>query len=109
VLLLLLLWAAARQLDVVASGFYWAFSVLFMIDLALPLHWTQHRHGFSHQPTVLAALGAIHVIFFAALLVTPWRRRPEASLETHSRHLEPLEVRAGEPSGASAVRQTARG
>lgn len=94
-LLLLLLWASTRELDMISAGFFWSLSLMFIVDLSLWPDSIQHPGGFAHQPAFLVLLGLLHVGLFLALLASPWHARASGRL------------RAGAPSATSAARRTA--
>lgn len=96
-LVCLLLWASIREYDAVTRGFFWMFSVVFVVDLALPRGWGVRSMGLADQAEVLASIGLLHVAIFLALLAAPWRSEVRR------------QVRAGAPSGATGARRTAPG
>jgi len=97
VLVLLLLWAAVRGFDRTATALFWAFSGLFVIDLAVPMGWTGHDDGLLHRPAALVVIGLLHVLYFLALLALPWHEEGSSV------------VRAGALSAPNAARRTAPG
>jgi hypothetical protein len=97
VLVLSLLWASCREFDRAARVWFWSFSVLFVIDLVLPMGWTGHDDRLLHRPAALVVVGLAHVLLFVALIAIG----PRAGV--------PRELRAGAPSRASAARRTAPG
>ena len=72
-LVLLLLWAGWRGFDAIGRWMFWTMSALFVVDLVLPMGWTGHDERLLHRPSVLVAVGLLHIVFFVVLLALPWR------------------------------------
>jgi hypothetical protein len=94
-LVLLLLWASSRGFDRASGLWFRSFSVLFVIDLLVPMGWNDHDQRSLQDPVVLVFVGLAHVLLFAALMAIG----PRVGVD--------CQLTVGAPSAAPAARRTA--